>query len=64
LNLGKTLEARTIYDHDAHLSKNYGFIGKTPILLTVAPRKNPSSANFKAGSLPVASQVARTLSLV
>ncbi|MFI5334292.1 MAG: hypothetical protein ACHQT8_03890 [Chlamydiales bacterium] len=52
LNLGKYLEKQKIYDHDAHLSKNYGFIDNHPILFdcgNLSKLSHPQT--FKAGSL-------------
>lgn len=52
LKLGKTLEKRKLYDSDAHLSKNYGFIESAPILLDCGNlSKNQNAYKLKAGAL-------------
>lgn len=52
LNLGRELEKRKLFDSDAHLTKNYGFIGKTPILLDCGNLSKESSLyKLKAGAL-------------
>ncbi len=52
LNLRKELERRGLYDGDAHLSKNYGFIESSAILLDCGNlSKNRSASKLKAGAL-------------
>lgn len=52
LELSKKLEKRELYDHDAHLSKNYGFIGDSPILLDCGNlSKTGPGHTMKAGAL-------------
>lgn len=52
LSLRKKLERRGLFDGDAHLSKNYGFVESSPILLDCGNlSKDRSASKLKAGAL-------------